>query len=544
MTHLRYSMRFCAQSLAAIAAVSIFHPDLVRAQLEITEVMHTPLGNANLWEWIEVRNTSSSALDLDGWIFDDDDDVPVSETIGANIRADNGNTIIPAGGVAVLYAGSDLGYAPSRFTNAWGPGITMIPVRNFTTLTATDAIGLWPSRTAYLADDLGQGQNPRRSFNHAAAWLDYQLEFPQVEAGHSIAYKGTGDIHHGANWVQSRSGMLQATTSLETTIHGAAVNGKDRGNPGLVPGGSAPIGLHITEIMAAPNSPEPAWEWVEIFNNTGATINFAAQHYVLHDDDGSDFTNANITSGILPQGGVGVLFNAAANTIANMQAAWGSGINFIPVTTWGNGLANSGDTIAIWESIDDYDRDKPGNGRRTDNAIAVATYATTDPWPSNNNLSSIYLRNLGFEPTNGDSWRRSEEDDFIGSREASTVFGTVIDHPGGDIGSPGKVGATAVGGMLGDYNGNNVIDAADYTVWRDRMSGGTLPNDASPGSVTTDDYHYWKSRFGAGAGAAAPTTSAVPEPASGTTCLVVLLAAISRRRRRQALRSPLRFALE
>ncbi|MGD9633517.1 MAG: lamin tail domain-containing protein [Pirellulales bacterium] len=492
----------------------------MNAQLEITEVMHTPLGNASLWEWVEVRNTSTSAIDLDGWIFDDDDDVPVSELNYVNIKATNGNTVIPAGGVAVLYAGSDLNYTPSRFTNAWGSGVTLIPVTNFTTLTATDAIGLWPNRTAYLADDLGEGENPRRSFNHAAAWLDYQLEFPQAAAGHSIAYKGTGDYRDAGNWVQSRTGMLQASTSVATTLAGTALNGEDRGNPGLVPGGSTPTGLLITEVMAAPDSPEPAWEWVEVLNNTGTTINFSAQNYVLHDDDGADFSNANITSGVLPQGGVGVLFNAAANSLANMQAAWGSGINFIPVSAWGNGLANGGDTIALWDSIDDYDRDKPGSGRTTDHAVSVVTYAATDPWPTSDNASSIYLRNLGFDPADGDNWRLSDDDDFIGSFVADPVLGTLVDHPGGDVGSPGKVGAAAVGGVLGDYSGNNRVDAADYTIWRDRLNGNSLTNDASPGSVTLDDYNYWKSRFGATTGAGAVAT--VPEPACMTTVVSFL----------------------
>ena len=506
--------------------------------------MHTPLGNANLWEWVEVRNASSQPIDLDGWILDDDDDVPVSELIGSNIKSDNGNTVIPSGGVAVLYAGSDLNYTPSRFTNAWGPGITLIPVRSLTTLTATDAIGLWPSRTSYLADDLGEGQNPRRSFAHASMSLDYQLEFPQVDSGHSIAWKGTGDFRDGANWVQSRTGMLQANTSVMTTLASTPLNGEDQGNPGVVPGGFSPAGLHITEVMFAPDSPEPAWEWVEVYNNTGAPINFAAQNYVLHDDDGADFSNPNVTTGVLPQGGVGVLFNAAANTLQNMQAAWGSGINYIPVASWGNGFSNSGDTIALWSSIDDYDRDKPGSGRSTDHAAAVVTYETTDPWPSNNNASSIYLKNLGYEPTFGESWIRSGDDDEpLDSDTATPVLGSVVDHPGGDVGSPGKVGA-AVGAVLGDYSGNNIVDAADYTVWRDQLSGGSLSNDASPGSVSMADYTYWKSRFGAtGGNAALGGVVAVPEPANLATSLAAALLATSSTRRRPILRSRLRPAL-
>ena len=58
-------------------------------------------------------------------------------------------------------------------------------------------------------------------------------------------------------------------------------------------------------------------------------------------------------------------------------------------------------------------------------------------------------------------------------------------------------------GLAGDYNGNNVIDAADYTVWRDAIGGpATLVNDPTPGTVDDTDYQYWKSHFGATIGGA------------------------------------------
>ena len=80
----------------------------------------------------------------------------------------------------------------------------------------------------------------------------------------------------------------------------------------------------------------PAWEWVEVYNNTGSTIDFGATHCVFDDDDEASLATANILSGTIAQGATGVLFNASGsgNTLANMQAAWGQGINFIPVTTW------------------------------------------------------------------------------------------------------------------------------------------------------------------------------------------------------------------
>ena len=48
----------------------------------------------------------------------------------------------------------------------------------------------------------------------------------------------------------------------------------------------------------------------------------------------------------------------------------------------------------------------------------------------------------------------------------------------------------------GDYNQNGIVDAADYTVWRDNLGSGTsLPNDGTPG-VGHDDYVRWKIHFG------------------------------------------------
>jgi autotransporter-associated beta strand protein len=62
------------------------------------------------------------------------------------------------------------------------------------------------------------------------------------------------------------------------------------------------------------------------------------------------------------------------------------------------------------------------------------------------------------------------------------------------------VEGTDTGPIAGDYNEDNVVNAADYTVWRDHL-GQTfqLPNegdDVSPGMVDRDDYDFWKENFG------------------------------------------------
>lgn len=75
------------------------------------------------------------------------------------------------------------------------------------------------------------------------------------------------------------------------------------------------------------------------------------------------------------------------------------------------------------------------------------------------------------------------------------------------------------GNPIGDYNDDGIVNAADYTVWRDRMGQEfTLPNEdpsATPGMVTSHDYDVWKSAFGnSGSGSGAIVRGAVPEPAS------------------------------
>lgn len=89
---------------------------------------------------------------------------------------------------------------------------------------------------------------------------------------------------------------------------------------------------------------------------------------------------------------------------------------------------------------------------------------------------------------------------------------------------------TATGGLDGDYNDDGVVDAADYTTWRDNLGQSvTLPNDTTAGTVTTADYDVWKSAFGNTSGSGAG--SAVPEPTTAMLLLLTMVSLIGTRRR-------------
>ncbi len=86
--------------------------------------------------------------------------------------------------------------------------------------------------------------------------------------------------------------------------------------------------------------------------------------------------------------------------------------------------------------------------------------------------------------------------------------------------------------MAGDYNGNGVVDMADYVLWR---NGGPLQNDVNtPGVVDVSDYTYWRSRFGAtsGSGSGLGSGSAVPEPTSLVLVMLWVAGLVSSRRSR------------
>jgi hypothetical protein len=88
--------------------------------------------------------------------------------------------------------------------------------------------------------------------------------------------------------------------------------------------------------------------------------------------------------------------------------------------------------------------------------------------------------------------------------------------------------------VQGDYNGNGVVDAADFVLWRnsiDSMTDLQADGDGS-GMIDHADYDLWRARFGRAIGANNPTASVIPEPVSIAMFLVGLLAAVEWRRLR------------
>ena len=88
--------------------------------------------------------------------------------------------------------------------------------------------------------------------------------------------------------------------------------------------------------------------------------------------------------------------------------------------------------------------------------------------------------------------------------------------------------------LAGDYNDDGIVNAADYTAWRNNVGtpAGTLPNDVDGGVIGDAQYATWKANFGMSSGMGAGSLSAVsvPEPSTAVMLIVGMLVVSCRRR--------------
>lgn len=110
---------------------------------------------------------------------------------------------------------------------------------------------------------------------------------------------------------------------------------------------------------------------------------------------------------------------------------------------------------------------------------------------------------------------------FKGEYQVTATAGAESDTVNVTLSEDGDTATITLDLLVGDYNRDGRIDAADYSVWRDTFGSQTeLAADGNNnGQIDEQDYLIWKERYG---GASQPAL-AVPEPTAA--CLALFLAA-------------------
>ena len=193
------------------------------ADLLISEIMFNPASPEDDWEWVELFNNGDSAIDLAGFVIDDNNSTP---TAIANIVAGT----IGASSTAVLYNADDLSAA--QFTAAWGEVGTLIGISGWSVFSLNnggDTIGLWESFADYDGDHA----------THAHAFL-------------SLAYDGSLDDDNASIYLTDLDdpdsfslSVLGLDGAIVSQINGTTNVGGEVGSPGVVSAIPVPAALPL-----------------------------------------------------------------------------------------------------------------------------------------------------------------------------------------------------------------------------------------------------------------------------------------------------------
>jgi hypothetical protein len=188
-----------------------------------------------------------------------------------------------------------------------------------------------------------------------------------------------------------------------------------------------------------------------------------------------------------------------------------------------------------WNSLDQQNLnavDGPDPG-------TVAGDSVTEGWDKDPNatsglLTEYFLRAGGAALAGGSSLS-------LGTAYNTSTFGGAngdLQFSYGIAGGPrltGVVTYVTSAAVIGDYNGNGIVDAADYTLWRDHLGQSFALQNRDPangsGPISAADYTSWKANFGAHSGSGAGSSlSSVPEPSSIVLLIIGAIAFVVRRR--------------
>ncbi len=189
----------------------------VSSGLVISEIMYNPDSDNEDWEWIEIVNTGIAPVSLQGYVLDDNDGEPLTRS---NIASGE----VAPGESAILYNAESLD--PNAFTAAWGTGLTLVPVTNWSSLSNSgDRLGLWHTFTSY-----GGG-----NFNAAIDEVNYEDVTPWPNDNESASIYLTSlsvDNNIGSNWQLSQvGGSTPAFTGYQSQPN-VGNSGGDVGSPG------------------------------------------------------------------------------------------------------------------------------------------------------------------------------------------------------------------------------------------------------------------------------------------------------------------------
>ncbi|MEN0109579.1 MAG: matrixin family metalloprotease [Planctomycetota bacterium] len=319
----------------------------------------------------------------------------------------------------------------------------------------------------------------RIGFTHPTLGTDWDVSSAPSQAEDSLAGNGVAQEYRGPWSIAQDEWILYVgARSLD-------------GPAGL--GGSG-TGLNYTPVFDDPNS-----HLNRGFRSVGSTSNLPLWGGVITFDDNTNWTFDLETS---PTFGQVDLYSIALHEIGH---ALGLNIRWDEWTQWQSGPVFSGPKALeayndfAGTSLTSLQQVNASNWHYADGVYDAPIFAAADPvLPGTVGLGAG--QDLLMEPIAnfGPGQRRIE---------ITTVDAAALQDVGWDV------IADAAPVLVGDYNDDNVVDAADYTIWRDSTANGPV----------IGSYAEWSANYGT------TLATAVPEPATIAAGLTALFGLSTRR---------------
>jgi hypothetical protein len=292
--------------------------------------------------------------------------------------------------------------------------------------------------------------------------------------------------------------------------------------------------------------------WRNDGNNMFTDVDTITGHKVLHNDNGSDLNGTKMVD-YDNDGDLDLYFHDNLASGGNNQRLYRNDGNweFTNVTALeglGNGQAGAGAYDSAWGDLDrdgDQDLIHPNNstlnGAPSPERVYISDASTNGnhwlyielegpSWNTTGLGSTIYATieegDLAGETlrreanTNINTFNQSDLPVHFGLGDAAVVEDLLIVWPDGSKQGLQSVAANqylTVTFLPGDYNGDAIVNAADYTVWRDGLGD----------QFVQSDYDVWLANYGSTT--LSRWTSAVPEPAALVAALLGVFATACRR---------------
>jgi hypothetical protein len=170
------------------------------------------------------------------------------------------------------------------------------------------------------------------------------------------------------------------------------------------------------------------------------------------------------------------------------------------LTSGGNGFTNglNGDYIG---AVDYVITDLADSFNHTNDATVLSTREAIDTANTTAGTQEIWMPAWRLMLTRARNFATQLTDTDVTFGDLDIKDSLVIRGITGPSSVHWKSGVTdAVFELLGDYNGNGTVDAADYTVWRDHLgqtvAPGTNGDGTDSGVVEQADYDIWSANLG------------------------------------------------